>query len=57
MSVAVTAKAGEVPAGTVKAGSAALFPWSWYSTPALVDDLVRDARLRRLDGYVTADLH
>jgi hypothetical protein len=33
------------------------FSWSWYSTPALVDDLVRDARLRRLDGYVSADLH
>jgi hypothetical protein len=33
------------------------FSWSWYWTPALVDDLIRDARLRRLDGCVTADLH
>jgi hypothetical protein len=32
------------------------FSWSWYWTPALVDDLIRDARLRRLDGCVTADL-
>ena len=32
------------------------FSWSWYWTPALVDDLVRDTRLRRLDGCVSADL-
>jgi len=30
------------------------FSWSWYWTPALVDDLIRDARLRRVDDCVTA---
>jgi hypothetical protein len=30
------------------------FSWQWYWTPALVDDLVRDGRLRRADGHVTA---
>jgi hypothetical protein len=29
------------------------FSWQWYWSPALVDDLVGDGRLRRLDGYVT----
>jgi hypothetical protein len=29
------------------------FSWQWYWTPALVDDLVRDASLRRVDGHVT----
>jgi len=33
------------------------FSWTWYWTPALVDELVGNARLRRLDGYVTAALH
>jgi hypothetical protein len=32
------------------------FSWSWYWTPALVDDLIRAARLRRLDSSITADL-
>jgi len=32
------------------------FSWTWYWTPALVDELVGNARLRRLDGYVTAAL-
>ncbi len=30
------------------------FSWQWYWTPALVDDLVRAGRLRRLDGHVAA---
>jgi hypothetical protein len=30
------------------------FSWQWYWTPALVDDLVRAGRLRRVDGHVTA---
>jgi hypothetical protein len=30
------------------------FSWSWYWSPALVDYLVREGRLRRLDGHVTA---
>jgi hypothetical protein len=29
------------------------FSWPWYWTPALVDDLVREGRLRRVDGHVT----
>ena len=29
------------------------FSWQWYWTPALVDDLVRAASLRRVDGHVT----
>ena len=32
------------------------FSWQWYWTDALVDDLVRERRLRRLDGYVAAGL-
>jgi hypothetical protein len=28
------------------------FSWSWYWTDALVDDLVREGRLRKVDGYV-----
>ncbi len=28
------------------------FSWQWYWTGTLVDDLVRDGRLRRADGYV-----
>jgi hypothetical protein len=30
------------------------FSWQWYWTDALVDDLVRAARLRRVDSYLTA---
>jgi hypothetical protein len=30
------------------------FSWPWYWSQTLVDDLVREGRLRRLDGYVTA---
>src|SRR5215831_10203445 len=30
------------------------FSWQWYWSEAAVDDLVRDARLRRVDGHVTA---
>lgn len=30
------------------------FSWPWYWDDALVDDLVRDGRLRRVDGHVTA---
>ena len=30
------------------------FSWQWYWTSTLVDDLVRDGRLRRVDGHVTA---
>jgi hypothetical protein len=29
------------------------FSWSWYWPDTLVDDLVREERLRRLDGHVT----
>jgi hypothetical protein len=29
------------------------FSWQWYWDDALVDDLVRSARLRRVDGHVT----
>ena len=29
------------------------FSWPWYWTDALVDDLVREGRLRRVDGQVT----
>ena len=29
------------------------FSWQWYWTPALIDDLVRDGSLRRVDGHVT----
>ena len=29
------------------------FSWQWYWDDALVDDLVRDGRLRRVDGHVT----
>jgi hypothetical protein len=32
------------------------FSWQWYWTDALVDDLVREGRLRRLDGYVAGGL-
>jgi hypothetical protein len=30
------------------------FSWQWYWTGALVDDLVRSGRLRRVDGHLTA---
>jgi hypothetical protein len=30
------------------------FSWQWYWEDALVDDAVRDGRLRRIDGYVSA---
>jgi hypothetical protein len=30
------------------------FSWQWYWTDALIDDLVRDGRLRRVDGHVAA---
>jgi len=30
------------------------FSWQWYWTGTLVDDLVRDGRLRRVDDHVTA---
>ena len=30
------------------------FSWQWYWTRTLVDDLVREGRLRRVDGHVTA---
>jgi hypothetical protein len=30
------------------------FSWQWYWTVSLVDDLVRAARLRRVDGHLTA---
>jgi hypothetical protein len=30
------------------------FSWQWHWTETLVDDLVRDGRLRRTDGHVTA---
>jgi hypothetical protein len=30
------------------------FSWQWYWTGTLVDDLIREGRLRRVDGYVTA---
>jgi hypothetical protein len=30
------------------------FSWLWYWTGTLIDDLVRDGRLRRVDGYLTA---
>ena len=29
------------------------FSWQWYWTPALIDGLVRDDSLRRVDGHVT----
>ena len=29
------------------------FSWQWYWSDALVDGLVRDGRLRRVDGHVT----
>jgi hypothetical protein len=29
------------------------FSWSWYWEDSLVEDLVRDGRLRRVDGHVT----
>jgi hypothetical protein len=30
------------------------FSWQWYWDESLVEDLVRDGRLRRVDGHVTA---
>jgi len=30
------------------------FSWPWYWTDTLIDDLITDGRLRRIDGYVTA---
>jgi hypothetical protein len=30
------------------------FSWQWYWEPALVDDLVRDGRLRRVEGHIAA---
>jgi hypothetical protein len=29
------------------------FSWQWYWSAALIDDLVREGRLRRVDGHVT----
>jgi hypothetical protein len=29
------------------------FSWQWYWTDTLVDDLIRNGRLRRADGHVT----
>ncbi len=29
------------------------FSWSWYWAGTLVDELIRDGRLRRVDGHVT----
>jgi len=29
------------------------FSWQWYWTDSLVDDLIRQGRLRRIDGHVT----
>ena len=29
------------------------FSWQWYWDDSLVEDLVRDGRLRRIDGHVT----
>jgi hypothetical protein len=31
------------------------FSWRWYWNDSLVEDLVRDGRLRRIDGHVTMD--
>ncbi len=31
------------------------FSWRWYWTDALIDDLVRAGRLRRVDGHLAAD--
>jgi hypothetical protein len=31
------------------------FSWHWYRGDALVEDLVREGRLRRIDGYVCVD--
>jgi len=28
------------------------FSWQWYWTDGLIDDLVGDGRLRRVDGHV-----
>jgi hypothetical protein len=28
------------------------FSWRWYWTDTLVDDLIREGRLRRVDGHV-----
>jgi len=28
------------------------FSWQWYWTDTLVDDLIREGRLRRVDGHV-----
>jgi hypothetical protein len=30
------------------------FSWQWYWTDTLIDDLVRESRLRRIEGHVTA---
>src|SRR5437868_8623749 len=30
------------------------FSWPWYWTDTFIDDLVRDGRLRRVDGHVTS---
>ena len=29
------------------------FSWQWYWADSLVDDLIGQGRLRRIDGYVT----
>ena len=29
------------------------FSWQWYWDDSLVEELVRDGRLRRVDGHVT----
>jgi hypothetical protein len=31
------------------------FSWPWYWSDSLVDDLIRQGRLRRIDGHVAAD--
>jgi len=31
------------------------FSWRWYWDDGLVDELVREGRLRRVDGHVTAE--
>jgi hypothetical protein len=31
------------------------FSWQWYWTGQLIDDLVREKRLRRVNGHLTAN--
>jgi hypothetical protein len=30
------------------------FSWQWYWTDTLIDDLIREGQLRRVDGHVMA---